>query len=62
MLVQDAAYASLLRSTRQQLHAQLYQVEPTGPEAAGHRPGGVEADVADPVPVLIGMPRASIAA
>jgi predicted ATPase len=32
VLVQDAAHASLLRSTRQQLHAQLYQVELPGPK------------------------------
>ena len=42
MLVQDAAHASLLRSTQQQLHAQLYQVELPGPKLPVT--AGVEAD------------------
>jgi predicted ATPase len=62
VLVQDAAHASLLRSTRQQLHAQLYQVKLPGPKLPVTAPVESRADVADPVPVLIGMPRASIAA
>ena len=44
LLVQDAAHASLLRSTRQQLHAQLYQVELPGPKLPVTAPVGVEAD------------------
>jgi len=62
VLVQDAAHASLLRSTQQQLHAQLYQVELPGPKLPVTAPVESRRIVADSVPVLIGMPRASITA
>ena len=55
LLVQDAAHASLLRSTRQQLHAQLYQVELPGPKLPVTAPVESRRIVADPVPALIGM-------
>jgi hypothetical protein len=57
VLVQDAAHASLLRSTRQQPHAQIYQVELPGPKLPVTAPVESRRIVADPVPVLIGMPR-----
>jgi hypothetical protein len=56
VLVQDAAHASLLRSTRQQLHAQLYRVELPGPKLPVTVPVESRRIVADPVPVLIGIP------